>query len=94
MLLKLSTALRSGDYYMFEELDDKLELDLFNKTQPDDFVEDTTDAKYAHKKKMSEVRKLYKILTQIVFFRTFDFELKNTDIFLYGSIEWICNSTN
>lgn len=71
MLLKSSTALRSGDYYMFEELDDKLELDLFNKTQPDDFVEDTTDAKYAHKKKMSEVRNLYKIRTQIVFFQRF-----------------------
>lgn len=40
---------------MFEELDDKLELDLFNKTQPEDFVEDTTDNKYANKKKMSEV---------------------------------------
>lgn len=50
------TALRSGDYYMFEELDDKLELDLFNKTQPDDFVEDSMENKYAHKKKMSEVR--------------------------------------
>ena len=48
-------ALRSGDYYMFEELDDKLELDLFNKTQPDDFVEDSTENKLANKKKMSEV---------------------------------------
>lgn len=43
---------------MFEELDDKLELDLFNKTQPEDFVEDTTDNKYANKKKMSEVSKV------------------------------------
>lgn len=42
---------------MFEELDDKLELDLFNKTQPDDFVEDSTENKYANKKKMSEVWK-------------------------------------
>lgn len=41
---------------MFEELDDKLELDLFNKTQPDDFVEDSTENKYANKKKMSEVK--------------------------------------
>lgn len=49
------SALRSGDYYMFEDLDDKLELDLFNKTAPDDFVEDLTENKYANKKKMSDV---------------------------------------
>lgn len=53
--ISLIAAIRSGDYYMFEELDDKLELDLFNKTQPDDFVEDSTENKYANKKKMSEV---------------------------------------
>lgn len=40
---------------MFEELDDKLELDLFNQTAPDDYVEDSTESKYAAKKKMSEV---------------------------------------
>lgn len=41
---------------MFEELDDKLELDLFNQTAPDDYVEDSTESKLAAKKKMSEVR--------------------------------------
>lgn len=40
---------------MFEELDDKLELDLFNQTAPDDYVEDSTESKLAAKKKMSEV---------------------------------------
>lgn len=50
-----SAALRSGDYYMFEELEDNLEMDLFNKTMPDDIVEDSTENKYTNKKKMSDV---------------------------------------
>lgn len=40
---------------MFEDLDDKLELDLFTQAAPDDYVEDSTETKYANKKKMSEV---------------------------------------
>lgn len=49
---------------MFEDLDDKLELDLFNKTAPDDFVEDSTENKYANKKKMSDVSTIVRNLKE------------------------------
>ena len=49
------TALQSGDYYMFEEQDDTLELDWFNKSRTDEFVEDSTEEKLVSKKKLLEV---------------------------------------
>uniref|UniRef100_A0A1L8DF30 Putative piezo-type mechanosensitive ion channel component isoform x14 n=1 Tax=Nyssomyia neivai TaxID=330878 RepID=A0A1L8DF30_9DIPT len=48
-------AIRSGDYYMFEDLDDELELDLLAQPKSDDDVEDEQKEKLQKKMALGEV---------------------------------------
>uniref|UniRef100_A0A1B0DRJ2 Uncharacterized protein n=1 Tax=Phlebotomus papatasi TaxID=29031 RepID=A0A1B0DRJ2_PHLPP len=48
-------AIRSGDYYMFEDLDDELELDLLAQPKSDDDVEDQQQEKLQKKMGLGEV---------------------------------------
>ncbi|XP_059615886.1 piezo-type mechanosensitive ion channel component isoform X4 [Phlebotomus argentipes] len=48
-------AIRSGDYYMFEDLDDELELDLLAEPKSDDDVEDQQKQKMQKKMGLGEL---------------------------------------
>ncbi|XP_055712299.1 piezo-type mechanosensitive ion channel component isoform X3 [Phlebotomus papatasi] len=48
-------AIRSGDYYMFEDLDDELELDLLAQPKSDDDVEDQQQEKLQKKMGLGEL---------------------------------------
>lgn len=52
-------AVRSGDYYLFEDLDEKVELDLLHQ-RPSAGIEDTiTDRKMADKMTVEKVNFVY-----------------------------------
>lgn len=53
-----NAAVRSGDYYLFEDLDEKVELDLLHE-RPSAGIEDAiTDRKLADKQTFEQVKKL------------------------------------
>ncbi|XP_055681362.1 piezo-type mechanosensitive ion channel component isoform X3 [Lutzomyia longipalpis] len=53
--VKCGRAIRSGDYYMFEDLDDELELDLLAQPKSEDDVEDQQKEKLQKKMGLGEL---------------------------------------
>lgn len=54
-LFKTNTAVRSGDYYLFRDLDEKIELDLINERASAGIEDTMAEKKLADKMTMEQV---------------------------------------
>lgn len=53
--VKMCAAVRSGDYYLFEDLDEKVELDLLHERPSAGIEDEITDRKMGDKMTMEQV---------------------------------------